>query len=439
MDPARPFPWLDRGAVARALAVVADREGDDAEVYCERLAVVALAEGEGTPALEVRAEQGFAVRLGRGDRSFLASRDELTTAAFADALRQVARVQPRALPEPELAAPPILVEMDLVERMRGFVRAVHAALRQRHVAFPLRLALRCERREVAVVGPRLAPDPECEVSFAVRAELPWGRHGLLAPDLDATTADRLAAALATRFRAREAPPLAASSARVLVLGPAAAAVLVHEAIGHALEADLMPADGRLARGTVLAPPNLSVLDDPQSAPAPLRRQADDEGTPVLRRFLLREGVVDQPLADRRRAARASDLLPGAGWRGSRHFPPLPRLRHLEVLAGETSEADLVSGPDVVYAPLADRGLLDSAQGTFELGLPLAWQLRDGSRTGLCGPLRLRAPLASLLDRLEAIGSERETTGGYCAKAGQRLATWATVPALRLAGVDLWTP
>ena len=52
-----------------------------------------------------------------------------------------------------------------------------------------------------------------------------------------------------------------------------------------------------AIGVELADSSLDVFDDPSTAPESVRRGSDDEGFPVVRRCLLRQGVVEQPLAD----------------------------------------------------------------------------------------------------------------------------------------------
>ncbi|HSG39822.1 MAG TPA: metallopeptidase TldD-related protein, partial [Thermoanaerobaculia bacterium] len=150
------------------------------------------------------------------------------------------------------------------------------------------------------------------------------------------------------------------------------------------------------------------------------------------------GVVEQPLADALWARTSPVLLPGAGRRGTRHLPPGPRSTHLEILPGEATEADLLSGSEEgLYLAEASRGALDPLSGEFALHLPYAKRFRRGGLAETVGPCVLRGRVADLLTRAVEVGSEVRPAGaGWCAKGGQKLPVWATAPAIRLEGVDV---
>jgi len=80
--------------VARALAQIAERDGDVVDAYFERLEEVEIPPAEEPLGLRVRREEGLAVRLVRGGRTWLATRDTVGSRAFSQALRQVARALP---------------------------------------------------------------------------------------------------------------------------------------------------------------------------------------------------------------------------------------------------------------------------------------------------------------------------------------------------------
>jgi len=436
-----PFSALDTAAVARTLSQIAEKPEDVVDAYFERKEDVELApEGEG-PGLRVWREEGFAIRLVRDGRTWLATRDAVDSRPFAEALRQVARALPSATyPEPALQSGP--VEPVAAPELFDFPGAVTRAVRSHHVGFPLRITVRRHRRWVQVVGPRLVPGAESELFYSVQAEMAWGRHGALFPRLDAAAAEGTAAAIVALFRARQASPPAPFKGAA-VLSPAVVAVLLHEGVAHALEADVLAQGGNpeAAVGVAMAAPGLDVLDDPGAAPEGVRRTTDDEGSPVLRRWLLRGGIVEQPLADALWARTSPVLVPGAGRRGSRHLPPGPRSSHLELLPGTADEADLLAGEDphapALYLPEASSGALDPLTGELSLHLPFARRLRGGALVETIGPCVLKGRVADLLTRVTAIGNTSVAAGaGWCAKGGQKMPVWATAPAIRLEQVDL---
>ena len=443
-----PFAPLDLAAAARALAQIADRPGDLVDAYFERTEEVTLPPEDRSgpaPGVEVRREEGLAIRLLRDGRVWLSARDSIDAHAFAGALRRAARALPAAAyPEPELlpapwpgpaAAPEVL---ELPSRLARAVRA-------RRAAFALRLTVRRHRRWLQVIGgEKLLPAGERESFYSVEAELPWlsagaGRHGALLPELTDAAVDEVAELLVGLFRAREAPPPAAARGPV-VLAPAAAAVFLHEAVAHALEADVLAAGGdpRAAIGVKLGGALLDVLDDPSSAPRPVRRTSDDEGRAVYRRWLLRGGEVQEPLADAHWAAACEALSPGAGRRSGRHALPGPRSTHLELLAGDSAEAGLYAAAEGgLLLPAAGHGTLDPRTGSFRLGFPFAYRLRGGVAAEPVGPCRLAGTVADLLAAVAAVGDRVRSAGaGWCAKGGQKLPVWATTPALLLEDVEV---
>ena len=430
-----PFSQLDTAAVARTLSQIAERPEDVVDAFFERREEVEMGEAAG---LRVWREEGFAVRLAREGRTWLAARDAIEAKPFAEALRQAARVIPSATyPEPVLEMEPFgpVAAPELAE----FPVALSRAVRAHHVGFPLRVTVRRPPRWVQVVGPRLVAAAESETFYSCTAESSWGRWGALLPRLDALAAESVAGAAVSLFRARQAQPPAPCRGTA-VLGPAAVAVLLHEAVAHALEADTLAQGGNpeAAVGVAMAAPCLDVLDDPAAAPEGVRRATDDEGAPVVRRWLLRGGVVEQPLADALWARTSPVLLPGAGRRGTRHLPPGPRSSHLEILPGDARESDLFAGSDEgLFLPEASRGALDPLSGEFVLHLPYARRFRRGALAGTLGPCVLRGRVADLLTRVVAVGSDAKPAGaGWCAKGGQKLPVWATAPALRLEGVEI---
>src|SRR5947199_636145 len=433
-----PFSKLDTAAVARTLSQIAEHPDDVVDVFFERREEVELAPEGDAGGLRAWREEGFAVRLVREGLTWMASRDAIEAKPFAESLRQVARaISAASYPEPtlEVGPPDPVAAPELLD----FPGLLSRAVRAHHVGFPLRVAVRRHRRWVQVVGPRLVPGAESESFYSCTVESSWGRYGTLLPRLSGGAAEEIAATAVALFRARQALPPAPFRGPV-VLAPHTVAVLLHEAVAHALEADTLAQGGNpeAAVGVAMAAPCLDVLDDPGGAPEGVRRVTDDEGAAVVRRWLLRGGVVEQPLADALWARTSPVLLPGAGRRGTRHLPPGPRSSHLEVLPGETAPDELLAGAEEgLYFAEASRGRLDPLPGEFVLHLPHGRRFRRGGLHEAVGPCAPRGRVSDLPTRGTAGGKPSRPAGaGWCAKGGQKLPVWATAPALRLEGVDV---
>jgi TldD protein len=427
-DRAVVFDELDTGAIGRALAAMLQLPDDEAEFFFERQDVSQASFNGRVGRTERRVEEGFALRLVRGHGSWVASRDGFEPGALDEALRIVARVHPRA-PRPLPAwAPPQPPTRDLTEVL-DLLATLSAA-----VGSKVRLRVRAHERWVRTLGPHVSGSEQRERFWSLTAQDAGVAMSLLVPALLVhEAAEQLERGLEARRRFLEATAHAEPGAVRVVLAPDAAAVVLHEAVAHALEADVLALGGRpeAAIGVQLGGAQLDVLDDPTGAPRDLARSVDDEGVPTLRRWLLRNGIVESPLADRR-AARSSDrLVAGAGRRASRHERPGPRSSFLEVPAGRTSFHDLLAEVgDGLLIQAVDRGQLDPRTGRFTLDLPGCRRLRAGTIAEPLGTLRLHGRVADLLGGISAIADQPELAGaGWCAKDGQLLPVWARTPAI----------
>lgn len=428
---------LDLVAVSRCLSQLVERDGDLVDAFFERQEVVEVPTAPEAAGIAVRREEGFAIRLSRAREIWIAAGDGLDAERFHSALRQVARSWPQAAyPPPELTVEP-WHDAPTSTDVQRFPAALTRALRERLVGFPMKLRVRRHHRWIQVVGPQLVPEPEEERYYSIEAHTPWGAHGQLATSIGDRTVGSIADCLCEAFQARRAEAPAVGPYAV-VLAPQAAAIVLHEAVAHALEADTLASGGSIeaAIGLQMGSPQLSVLDDPSSAPRPVRRRTDDEGRSVTRRWLLRNGVVEQPLADGTWSEISGSLAPGAARRGDRNDPPTPRSTHLVVLPGETGDADLLTGGGL-WVPEISRGALQMETGVCRLHVPFGYRIEAGELGEAVGGFTVVGRVAELVAAVESVGQEPVETGaGWCAKGSRRVPVWATTPAIRLERVEV---
>ncbi len=434
-----PLNDIDTAGIARSLAQIAEPEVDHVDAYLEIERSLALEGDEEALEPVARVDSGLAVRLLRDGRSWLASADELSPDAFCDAVARVARARPRAVaPAPRTVGEAPASELE-TEPLRAFVDAVAAAVRKRHAAFPRRWKVGAHHRLQRVVGAMLAPPAQSERFYSCRVETPWGGAGALLTALDAHAVESLADAVTSIFRVRRREESPAGRQPVL-LGPAATAVLLHEAVAHVLEADTLAMTGHpeAAIGVALAGSGVEVVDDWERAPEPIRRTVDDEGMPVVRRALLREGAVVAPLADLAATGTSPRLLPGAGRRSGRHTAPVPRSYRLELVPPADGASDLLgTATSGLYVRQFEGGRLDPVTGDVELRFAWARRLDGGGLGRLCSAGRIRGSVGALLRSIATIGADAQEAGaGWCAKGGHRLPVWARAPSLLLDDVEV---
>lgn len=426
------FDGIDTGATCRALAAILQQPGDDAELYLERLGVDEVRLAGGGLESESRSEEGFAVRFLRGAGSWFACGDAFWPGVIDEAIRMAARVHPRT-PRPLPAfVPPPAPPRDL-DPLIAAVETLGAELGIRG-----RVQLRRHERSSRVLGAQLAGPEQRERFLSLAIEVDGARFSqLFAPEEAGELVARSLGQIDQRRRLGDATALADPGPVRVVLAPEAAAVVLHEAVGHALETDILAIGGRpdSAVGIRLGTEILNVLDDPGAAPSSVRRSVDDEGVAVVRRWLLRQGVVESPLADRRGAFGSERLIAGAARRATRFDRPGPRSTFLEVPAGGSSFEDLLGlvGEGVLVSHV-DRGSLDPTNGRFVLDLPGCRRIRSGTPAEMLGPCRLVGQVAGLLAATAGIGREPQLAGaGWCAKDGQLLGVWARTPAIAFVG------
>lgn len=422
------FDGLDTGATCRALAAILQQPGDDAELYLERLTFEEVARRCGQLEVEQRHEEGFAVRFLRGTSSWHATGDDFAPGALDEAIRLAARVHPRT-PRPLAHWRPAAAPQRDLGPLLAAVERLGA-----EVSPQADIVLRRHERQSRVLGPQLAAPEQRErfLSLTIR-EGRVSYSGLFAPEQSADLVEHALAELEARRRFAEAHLAADAGPSRVLLAPDAAAVVLHEAVAHALETDILAIGGRpeAAIGLRLASEILDVLDDPAAAPSSVCRASDDEGVPVMRRWLVRGGIVELPLADRRGAHGSDRLVAGAARRASRHDRPGPRSTFLEVPEGSSPSGDLVEivGEGLLITAV-DRGALDPTSGRFVLDLPGARRIRAGTVAETLGPCRLVGRVADLLAGISTIGDRATLAGaGWCAKDGQLLGVWARTPAL----------
>lgn len=244
-------------------------------------------------------------------------------------------------------------------------------------------------------------------------------------------------AAVTRLEACEAP----SGDIMVILGAGKPAALLHEACGHALEADLAQHPRSALHNllnTEVAAPIVSVIDNPcVPKHAPLYRW-DDEGEAARPTTLIDRGVLRTYLYDRRTALSAGQPSNGHGRRQSYAHPPLPRMSATYVAPGESSPEAIIADTEYGILVLSVESGDAEASGRFRLAVNEGFMVERGRITT---PIR-RAILSgygpTVLRSIDRVGNDLNffVRNGFCNKQSQQVPVSMGQPTIRVSRLSI---
>jgi len=211
--------------------------------------------------------------------------------------------------------------------------------------------------------------------------------------------------------------------------------MIHEAVGHGLEADLA---GKLLSvysgkiGQKVASDLITVLDD---STLPGRRGSfvfDDEGTPSQRTVLVENGILVDFMYDRLCALKESKQSTGNGRRESYRFKPIPRMTNTMIAPGAMNPEDIIAS--VSHGLLVKKmggGQVNTVNGQFVFEVSEGYMIEDGK---IAGPVRgaiLTGKGPDVLSEIDMVGNDLGFGIGTCGKDGQGVPVADAQPTLRI--------
>ena len=171
----------------------------------------------------------------------------------------------------------------------------------------------------------------------------------------------------------------------VVMAAGASGILLHEAMGHAFEADFNRKGQSIfcdRMGKRICKEGINIIDD---GTVPFNRGAllyDDEGTPSQKTYMVRDGVLTSYLHDRISAAWYGVAPTGNGRRESFRYNPIPRMRctYMESGADGTLQ-DLISEVQKgVYVDKFANGEVKIGEGDFTFYVNRGYLIENGRLT-----------------------------------------------------------
>ena len=437
--------------------------GEYADLYFEYLATSSIGIDESILKSAIEGVTvGVGVRVVAGERTGYAYTDDLSPEKIRKAARVAARIasgpskiDKTALEEisrrnlyPLLTAPN---EAPLEERVELIRRADHAARAYDARVFQVMASYADSLRHVLIATSdgTLSFDrqPMARLNVSVLARKPGesphrgyagggGRvpleffHTEKTPEHFAEEAARQAI---VQLEAAPAP----SGEMTVVLGPGWPGILLHEAVGHGLEADfnrkgVSAFTGRI--GQQVASPLCTVVDDGTIRNRRGSLNVDDEGVPTQQNVLIEKGVLRGYLSDKLSSRLLHNPTTGNGRRENYQHIPMPRMTNTYMMAGDSDPEEIIrSVPQGLYCTTFGGGQVDITSGNFVFSATESYLIEGGRLTRPVRGATLIGNGPESLKHVSAVGYDLKLDEGVgiCGKEGQSVPVGVGMPTVKL--------
>ena len=269
-----------------------------------------------------------------------------------------------------------------------------------------------------------------------------GRFGLdyfAQPGKDAVSHGREAARVAiAMLDAREAP----AGEMPVVLAAGDSGILLHEAVGHGLEADFNRKEtsnytGQL--GKPVASALCTVVDDGTIGASRGSINVDDEGYASGRHVLIENGILVGYMHDRLSAKHFGVSPGGNGRRESFRSMPLPRMTNTLLMPGPHAPEEIIASVKRgIYAKRFSGGQVNISNGDFVFSLTESYLIEDGKLTAPLKGVNLIGNGPEAMRKVDMVGNDYQLSDGIwtCGKDGQSVPVGVGTPSCRISGITV---
>ena len=453
---------LTERLLERCLGEALSAGGDYADLYFEAVAATSLSVDE---QIVKSASQGMSagcgIRVISGERTGYAYTDNLSPERLLKAAKTAALIAegPAKQPVQGFTEGPLKdlypvpmggYDLDLAARLELIQRADRAARAFDPRVIQVRAGYAEELRRILVAGSdgAFASDtqPLCRLSVAViardgetttRGSAGGGGRAGLEQFVGSKSPETLAQE-AARGAVLQLGAIAAPAGEMeVVLGPGWPGILLHEAVGHGLEADFNRKKTSAFAGLIgqqVASSKVTVVDNGTMAGRRGSLNVDDEGSPPQETVLLENGILKGYLTDKLSARLTGAANTGSGRRENYQSIPMPRMTNTYMLAGDDEPEDIIrSVKKGLYAVNFGGGQVDITNGKFVFSASEAYLIEDGRITAPVRDATLIGNGPEALKYVSMVGHDLRLDQGIgtCGKAGQSVPVGVGMPTIKL--------
>jgi len=457
---------IDEQVISELLAVALERGGDYAELYFEhRESGSILFEEQRVKNVGGGLSQGLGIRVISGDAIGYAYTEDLAREPMRRAASTAAhisdrryRIGPVAVSEhtgghfyPVLTTAveaPAAEKLELIRRADTAARGHHPSIARVDIGF----FDETKHVLVATSDGRLSGDVQPMLRFNVtclseaqgnRQTATSGGGGRVGMEYfaahDPESLARESARQAVLLQsAQEAP----AGAMPVVLGPGDAGVLLHEAVGHGLEADFnrkKTSNYSDRIGDAVASELCTVVDDGTLANSRGSINIDDEGNAGRSNTLIERGVLRGYMQDRISSHHFQVGPTGNSRRESFRHYPMPRMTNTYMLAGETPPEDVIRAVDRgIYCASFSGGQVNISNGDFVFSVTEGYLIESGRITAPIRTVNLIGNGPDVLSKVRLVGTDFRLSDGRwtCGKDGQSVPVGVGMPTVLVSEITV---
>ena len=252
-------------------------------------------------------------------------------------------------------------------------------------------------------------------------------------DVVASFVKNLVDAAIIKLDARPAP----AGPMSVVVGPGWNGVLLHEAVGHGLEADGIRRGTSVFAGRVgqtVAQRGVTIVDDGSMLGRRGSLNVDDEGHRTGRTVLIEDGVLRGFMQDSLSARLMGVPQTGNGRREDYTCLPMPRMTNTFMLNGNHEPEEIIASvANGIYVAGLEGGQVDITSGQFVFEASEAFLIENGKITAPIKGATITGNGPETIKKISLVGNDLELDSGkaVCGKAGQSVPVGVGQPTLRV--------
>ena len=228
----------------------------------------------------------------------------------------------------------------------------------------------------------------------------------------------------------------------VVLAAGDSGILLHEAIGHGLEADFnrkKTSNYSDRIGELVASELCTVVDNGMIENSRGSINIDDEGNLPGENIVIENGILQGYLQDRISAGAFGTKPTGNGRRQSFKHTPMPRMTNTYMLSGESEPEDIIKSVSKgIYCVAFSGGQVNISNGDFVFSITEGYLIEDGKITAPIRNVNLIGNGPDVLTKVTAVGHDFKLSDGRwtCGKDGQSVPVGVGIPTTLVSGMTV---